>query len=211
MSEWDFHKWMASDHPRRQNLINAVEKHRGRTLSEDEKKAFVIISEKGRPQVYATQAWLDKLQILSHRIVRNLASQAEYPLFWIYLFGVLFELYERENIHRDKYEMIPWVKQFLTTLDALRNCFTESERSFVRFMRHNHVHILVDYPWPKISKKGDKVVIKDAYDPEAIMNSKRIIESYHNDQSTAAIDFARRALPTIDELPASFLKTMGDP
>ena len=204
MSDPSFKEWL-QEYPKRKELVEHLRENKGGPLSPEFKAYLVNSSRRNAQQFMATQNWLERVRGLCHRILTEVAPDAEYVLFWIHLHGVIHELYEKENRSRDLTMLIPWRRPFVEALDALRGCFTEKELSFIRFMRHNHVHILVDYPWQRIqTEDGEVVAVHEAADPNAVANAKQILENYDSDQQDAATDFAERAISAVDKLHTAF-------
>lgn len=204
MPDKSFEEWLEED-PKRQDLVELLEENNDGALPPELKEYLVNNSRRNAQQIKATKKWLERIRGLCHLIRDGVAPNAEYALFWIYLYGVIHELYEKEDQTREVAMLIPWRRPFVEALDALRDCFDEDELSFIRFMRHNHVHILVDYPWQRIqTEDGEVVNIHEADNPDAVTNAKRILESYDNDQQAAATDFAEKAIHEVDALHEAF-------
>jgi hypothetical protein len=204
MSDQSFEEWV-EEYPKRKELVEVLRENNGGPLSPEFKEYLVNNSDRHAQQFEATKNWLERIRGLCYRIQDEVAANAEYALFWIYLHGVVHELYKKEDQTREVATLIPWRKPFIEALDALRDCFNEDELSFIRFMRHNHVHILVDYPWQKIqTEDGEVVNIQEAHDPDAVANAKRILKDYNNDQHAAATDFAEKAVDEVEAVHDAF-------
>jgi hypothetical protein len=203
MADPSYEDWL-DEHPDNRDLVQAIEKNTGPLTSEF--KAYLINQSRRTVQQFmATRDWLERLRRLCHRIAAGVASDSEYVLFWIYLHGVVHELYEKEDASREATMMIPWRRPFVEALDVLRVCFDEAELSFIRFMRHNHVHVLVDYPWQRLKAKDGVVTsIREAVNPEALANAERILSRYDGDQQAAARDFMAKAIRAVDRVNDAF-------
>ena len=204
MADPSFEEWL-HEYPKRRELAEIFEQNNGGPLPPEFKAYLVNSSRRNAQQFRATRDWLDRSGHLCRRILSGESPNAEYVLFWIYLHGLTEELFEREDRHRGTTMLIPWRRPVVEAIDALRACFNEAELSFIRFMRHNHVHIFVDYPWKQMKTKEGKIMrVREAADPAAVANAEAILRRYGNNQQDAGADFVKKAIRAIDALDKAF-------
>lgn len=204
MKESNFKKCF-KENPQYHDIVNLIRKKCGGTLSTEVKNYLMDSLKRNNQQFLATKNWIHRTQTLSHKILKGQAPNAEFVLWWIYIYGLIFELYEKEEKTRDITMLMPWRRPFLEALDNLHESLTKSERSYVRFMRHNHVHILVDYPWQRIKVKQGKIrKVFKAHDPEAIENAKQILSNYNDNQNEVALNFIKNIIDEIDSVANTF-------
>ena len=204
MTDPSYEEWL-DEFPKRRELVKVLEQNNGGSLPQQFKEYLVNSSRRNAQQFFAIQNWIERSRGLCHRILAGVAPEAEYPMFWIHLHGLTEEVYQREDQNRATTMLIPWRRPFVESLDALRACFDNSELAFIRFMRHNRVHVYVDYPCKRMkSKDGKFVSVREASDPNAVANAELLLVRYENDQRAAAIDFVRKAIRAVDTVHDAF-------
>ena len=190
MPDLSFEEWLSAS-PDNRELAAAVEEKQGKPLA-PEMKAYLVNSQRRHIQhVQATEQWLIRAAYLAEAVVGGKASFAEYALFWIYLYGVVFDLREREADGKElKLRFFPVWKPYNDALDLLSEVFAADERTVIPFMRHNHAHVLVDYPWHRVKVKDGVVTKVDAGpSPETMDAVDRVLERFGGDQQAMARAF----------------------
>lgn len=206
MSRSIFEKWI-QENPHYDEIVDLFTKKYDGTIPEEVQIYIMDSLQRNNQQYFATRRWIIRTRDLSHRILKDMSPNAEIVLWWIHLYGIIFELYTREDKRRGVLSLIPREEHYLNALDELFNSLTESERSFVRFMRHNHVHLFIDYPWQTVKMKDGMIKeVIEAHDSEAIQNVERILSKYDDNQKNAAIDFVKKTINAIDSFTDAYLE-----
>ena len=137
--------------------------------------------------------WIGKAKLTTDRIISETNDESELPLFWVFIHEIVFAFYESENQFRDINEIVDFKLPIMESLDKIRNSLTKEDLTFIKYMRHSHVHIFLDYIWSTAKIKDDTIIsIKGPYDSEAIAIANSILEKYDNNQILATIDFAKK-------------------
>ncbi len=173
--------------PKFKDSIRAAEAKHGTPLPEPIQHLLVDIAVKSTLNVQTRVEWITRLKSISNSIIASNAHSAEYPLFWIYLYGVVIEFYDYLDEHRYFYEKVRFLTPIIQSVDAMRTKLSEEDISFIRYMRHSHVHISLDYIWHKAKMKDGKLsAVQPPYDPDAIDISQKIIAQHGGDQQAVA-------------------------
>lgn len=187
--------------PQFKDSIRAAEAKHGTPLPEPIQHLLVDIAVKSTLDVQTRVEWINRLKSISNSIIASNAHSAEYPLFWIYLYGVVVEFYDDLIANRKFYDKASFLKPIIQSADSINEIFSEEDISFIRFTRHSHVHISLDYIWHHVKiKDGSISEVRPPYDPEAIDISIRIIGEHNGNQQLVALTFAKKIIADLEQL-----------
>lgn len=187
--------------PNHRHIIELLEAKHGSPLPEEIQQYILDAATSSVVRVQQTMAWVQRTFLIIQNILSGTAHEAEYPLFWIYLYGIVNEFYEHESKHREINEQLDFKKTILDSLDSLLAKLDEDDLSFITYMRHHHVHMHLDYVWHKARVEDGRVVeVKPPYDPDARDIADRIIAEHSGDQQKVARTYAKRITSEISTL-----------
>jgi hypothetical protein len=131
--------------PFEKKIIEILEQKYGHPLADDFKE--YLIDNAGNAQLRVDQrvSWVNSAISITQNIIKGVATTAEYPLFWIRLWGIVRELAPYLQNTREIGDFLKWVKPQLEAVDELMAMLTADDLILVDFMRHNHSHMHVDY------------------------------------------------------------------
>ncbi len=136
----------------------------------------------------------------TERVVSEDAQAAEYPLFWIRLYGLLNELYIAIQSQRKIWEA-SFMKPIAEAMDLLHDLLTEKELIFVMFFRHSHVHIQVDAWRHSLGRRKDGTFsLSPPRLPVGLTIAREILAENDWDQQKTARRFAEKILPAMQHL-----------
>lgn len=199
MSEITFDNYRIDPHGK--ELVKALEDKWGTPLPEFIEKLVLDTGTKAEWRVQNAKRWISFLDSLVKNIINAETNAEHYPLFWIYLFGVISEYYEDQMRIKEIKEKISFMKPILESLDLIRGRFNENELIFIKFMRDSHVHIHLDSLWIRpVMKNGELISIKPPSSPTAREIADSILDEHGNNQESIASDYAERITDDIGKL-----------
>ncbi len=189
------------NNPKLRKFVQAAEAKHGTPLPEPIQRLMVDLAIKSTMNVQSRVDWIRRLESISKRVIESTAHESEYPLFWIYLYGVAIEFYSHLQENRELDESVDFLKPIYNSMDLLIEALSTEDISFIKYMRHSHVHISLDYIWHQAKMKdGELSAVKPLYDPDAIEISQRIIEKHGGDQQAVALDYALKIINDLRNL-----------
>ena len=199
MPEITFDDYRSDPHGKK--MVKALEDKWGTPLPEFIEKLVLDTGTKAEWRVQNAKRWISKLESLVKNIINAEANAEHYPLFWIYLFGVISEYYEFQMEFKEIKKKISFMKPILESLDLIRGKFNENELKFIKFMRDSHVHIHLDSLWIRpVMKNGKLINIKPPSNPTAREIADSILYEHGNNQESIARDYAERIIDDIEIL-----------
>ena len=182
-------------------IIQAAEELHGSPLPKDIQLLMLDIAIQSSINVQNTLKWIISLESISNSIISSTAHRSDYPLFWIYLYGIVIEFHSHLIERRELYEKVDFLKPVLDSAEMILATLATDNISFIKFMRHSHVHISLDYIWHQAKMKdGELSEVKPPYDSDAIEISQRIIEEHGGDQQAVALTFASKIINDVSNL-----------
>ncbi len=182
-------------------IIQAAEELHGSPLPKDIQLLMLDIAIQSSINVQNTLKWITSLESISNSIISSTAHRSDYPLFWIYLYGIVIEFHSHLIERRELYEKVDFLKPVLDSAEMILATLATDNISFIKFMRHSHVHISLDYIWHQAKMKdGELSEVKPPYDSDAIEISQRIIEEHGGDQQAVALTFASKIINDVSNL-----------
>ena len=182
-------------------IVRIFEERMGGQLN-DETKAWLVDSTQGSVvRVRQKQSWTRTTATIARNIVSGTAHPAEFPLFWIRLYSIVFELYPSLDRHREVIEAVPSEAPELEAIDAMMADLTEDDRAFIRFMRTSHAHMYVDYVRhsAKKTEQGDYVVRMPS-DRRVEELARRVIAWHGDSQQRVAVSYAEKLVNHLERL-----------
>lgn len=184
-----------------QPLIKQLREKYGDDIPEEIKTLTLEIGARSVERTEQTVRWVNLMLDLTKSILSEKVSATYHPLFWIYLHGILTEMIFDFN----GYKAIGGIPNFLSpiykTLLAIKSVFTKEELKFIKFMRHSHVHLHLDYYWSSTKvDNGEIVKIKTPEEFDARDNAANIIAKYGGQQILVAVNFSERIIGYIEKL-----------
>lgn len=197
--------------PNHRRLVESLEANWGIPLPDFIKKIVVDTGTKAVWKIENAKRWISKLNSLVTNIVNDESNAEHFPLFWIYLSGVINEYYHDQIEFREIMDKISFMVPILESLDLIKGQFTEEERNFIKFMRDSHVHMHLDSLWYRpVMKNGKLIDIKPPKNPTARKNAENIVEEYGGDQESVAGEFAGRIIEDIGKLNTAVIAAAED-
>ncbi len=179
--------------PMHRPLIALAEKKHGSPLPQKIKNLMVESTNRSIERVSQTERWANLLHSSTSRIVKGSANEAEYPLFWIYLYGALFEMSFEFEQQQKKFGIPTFLRPVQKLVTAICSSFSGNEFAFIKFMRHNHVHLHLDYYYSKVELEGRQIVkIKTPLQADAPGIAENIITAHQGKQNLVATEYANR-------------------
>lgn len=199
MSEITFDDYRNDPHGRK--IVEALEAKWGTSIPEFIKKLLLDSGTKAEWRVQNAKRWISKLDSLVKNLINSETNAEHFPLFWIYLFGVINEYYEDQMEYREIKDKISFMKPILESLDLMQSRFTKDDLKFIKFMRDSHVHIHLDSLWYRpVMKNGELIDIKPPRNPTARGIAENIVKAHGKDQESVARDYAKRIIDDIEKL-----------
>jgi len=187
-------------------LIKALEAQWGTPLPEFIKKLVLDTGTKAEWKVQNAKRWISELDSLVKSMINGKTRAEHFPLFWIYLSGVIIEYYKDKMVDREIQDKISILKPIIDSLDLIHSRFTEEELKFIKFMRDSHVHIHLDSLWYRpVKSNGALIDIQPPTNPTAREIAEIIVEMHGNDQELVARDYAERISDDIEKLKEAVL------
>ena len=187
--------------PNGKRLVKALEAKWGTPLPEFIEKLVLDTGTKAEWRVQNAKRWISKLDSLVKNIINAETNAEHYPLFWIYLFGVISEYYEDQMEFKEIKEKISFMKPIIESLDLIRSRFNENELIFIKFVRDSHVHIHLDSLWIRpVMRNGELINIKPPSNPTAREIADSILDGHGNNLESIALDYAERIISDIEKL-----------
>jgi len=178
-----------------------LEKQYGPDIPEDIVEYVIELGIKSSYKVQNIIAWVDKTNNLIRSILANSRAESDYPLFWISIHEIIFTFYDAENEQRKINELVSFKVPILQSLDKIKSSLTDDDLIFIKYMRHSHAHLFLDYLWYSVKvKNGNIIEVKKPHDPKAIDVANRIIEENNNDQKLIAYKYAKKISEGVNEL-----------
>lgn len=182
-------------------VFENLEKQYGSDIPEDLVEYVIELGIKSNHKVQNIIAWVDKTNSLIQSILSNARVESDYPLFWISIHEIIFALYDAENEQCKINELVGFKVPILQSLDKIKHSLTNDDLIFVKYMRHSHAHIFLDYLWHSVKvKDGNIIKVKKPYDPNTIDVANRITEENNNDQKLIAYKYAMKISEGVSEL-----------
>lgn len=186
--------------PNQKRLVQLAEAKYGTPLPENIQNLIIEGYYRSSERVSDIDRWVKILQSTTSNIVNEIAEDTEYPLFWIYLYGVVYEIEQDFEDHKTQVGLPGFLQAIYDNLKSILECFDTEELGFIKFMRNKHVHVFLDYYWSRVKQKDGMIVsIKTPGEADAPEIAQRIIEGYGT-QNEVAKSFAERILMILDEL-----------
>lgn len=188
------------------SLIEILEKEYGIPLSDDIKIYFMDSAASSQSRVNQRVLWVKTASTITQNIVNGVATLAEYPLFWIRLWGIIREL--APYLQRNR-ELIKNIKLFIPQLEAideLMAALSNDDLILIDFMRHNHSHMHIDYVnYQAQAKKNGSLKITPPTNPNAIEIVKNIFNNNYGDQKRVAFNIANKIIKPLESLKAAII------
>jgi len=182
-------------------IFDILEIQYGAYIPKDIVEYVIELGVKSSHKIQNIIAWLDKTRSIILSILSKSASDADYPLFWISIHEIIFAFYEAESEKRKINELLSYKVPIIKSLDKIKSILTDDDLIFIKYMRHNHSHIFLDYIWHSVQvKDGNIIKVKKPIDPKAIDVANKIIEENNNDQKLIAFKYAEKLSVGINEL-----------
>lgn len=196
--------------PTQHKLIKQIEKKFGSPLPKDIQNLFLDIAVQSDIDIQTRVDWMKRLTSISERIIDQSAHPSEYPLFWIYLYGIVIEFFDYINRTRAMSEQINFMIPIISSIDELCNRLDEEDIKFIRYMRHSHVHISIGYIWHQAKLKDGKLsAVKAPFDPDAIDISQRILKSFGWNQQEVARHYSKIIFNDLQILTAAAIEAIS--
>lgn len=172
-------------------VIDTFIQNFGSPLSDDVKNFLVDFAGNGELRRGQKKEWIDALHRLTEAICLGSAHHAEFPLFWIKLYGAIADMTEKQIVVPTSSPLARFVQEEHSALAALKDTLSLEERMVVCFIRHNQCHPQPGYVHHRmsISKKGTPVVLKPD-EPKAFEVVRRMLSQTDWSQEALAKQFA---------------------
>ena len=195
--------------PSQKLIIESLEEKYGSPIPPDIQQLVLEINTKAVERTNQRMRWTRLIYSLTNKIAAGNANDSDFPLFWIYLFGLLTEMISDFDLYL-KIGIIPdFLKPIYITLCNIKELFNDNEIRFIKYMRHNHVHLHLDYYWSKTKiQDGVIVQVKTPIEIDARDNADRIIKEHKNSQKQVAYDYAQLINSNINLLFIQVTETM---
>jgi hypothetical protein len=205
--KYDFTFEDLENDPFQKKLIEIIERKYGRPLS-DEIKSF-LIDNAGNAQLRVDQrvSWVKTTLAITHNIIDGVASTAEYPLFWIRLWGIVREFEPYLQNTREIGELSKWIRTQLEAMDKLMATLSNDDLILIDFMRHNHSHMHVDYVnYHAKAKNNGTLKIIPPKNSNAVDLVNKILSVYSGDQIKVACIYANKIIEPLKMLAKAVIK-----
>lgn len=187
--------------PFQRGIIEILQQYYGTPLADDLKNLLVDYAGNAQLRVNQKVAWIQSAALMTRRIVEDTAHEAEYPLFWVRLYSIVREYYPKVRQRQELYHVLDFLRPELQALEDLVSRLSDDDLCFIEFMRHNHVHMHVDYVrYQAVRKKDDSLRIAPPKNPDAVGLARRILDANDWNQQKTACDFAKRIVNDINRL-----------
>ena len=187
--------------PKLKKLVQVAEAKHGTPLPEPIKVLMVDLAIKSSMDVQTRVNWIVRLLAISESVIDSTAHESEYPLFWIYLYGVVVEYHSHLQERRELDERVEFMKPILNSMDSILAILSTDDITLIKFMRHSHVHMSLDYIWHHAKMKDGKLSeVKPPFDPNAIDVSNRIINDHGGNQQMVAQTYAKMIIEGLSNL-----------
>ncbi|MFA4907309.1 MAG: hypothetical protein WC602_03495 [archaeon] len=179
--------------PSQKFYIELAEQKYGTPLPYEIQQIMLEINTKVVEQSEQRLRWTRLIYNITNKIISGKAVESDFPLFWIYLYGLLTEMLSDFDLYLRIGKIPDFIEPIYITASYIKSFFSDDEIRFIKFMRHNHVHLHLDYYWSKTTiQNGFIVKVKTPTEIDARDNAERIIKEHNNCQNQVAYDFARR-------------------
>jgi hypothetical protein len=172
-------------------LIEHMEAKLGSPLQDETKMYLVDSIGNIDVRVNQVQSWIESTASLTKAIVTEAAHAAEYPLFWIKLYSLVYDYYPRIDRGRDLY-LKSFMKDYVLTFDTFVASFTEDDLGVLTYFRNHHVHINVDSVRLQSKFDGQNVKFRVPKNWESEKLAKERLGIHDWNQATVARELAER-------------------
>jgi len=179
------------DDPFMRKVIRLHEDAYGSPLSSEHKSFIVDDALATQRNGLQERDWTRLAAELAEHIAEGAAHWAEYPLFWLKLYGVVFEYWPRLEKQREILEVVDFYAPVIAAFDSLMAKLTAEDLSFVAFMRHSHAHLYVGYVRhkAKLASRG-RLDVTPPTNPDAEPLARMRIAEHSGSQEAAAESLA---------------------
>lgn len=193
--------------PFHKKIIDIFERKYGHPLADDIKNFIMDNAGSGQLRVDQRVSWVNTALAITQNIIDGVATTAEYPLFWIRLWGIVREFAPYLQNTREIGELIKQIKPQLEAMDELIATLSGDDLILIDFMRHNHSHMHVDYVIHHAQvKKNGSLKITPPKDQNAVDLAKKIFAIYNGDQKKVASIYAIKIIEPLKKLVSAVRK-----
>ncbi len=187
--------------PFQREVIRLLEDRFGSPLSEDMQRFIVDLATGVQRDDRNELNWVRQALDAAQHIVDDSAHPAEFPVFWLRLWSVVFEYYPRLDRRRDLIETVDFYAPVLRALESVVEALSDDEQAVLRFMRHSHAHLYVGYVrYGSKKDPGEGFKVVPPSDPEAETLALDMIAAHDGNQSALAATYARKVVSQLGEL-----------
>jgi hypothetical protein len=187
--------------PFQKEVIRFFEQRFGTPLPDDIRQFIVDLALGVQRDDRNELDWVRQALDAAEHIVADTAHPAEYPVFWLRLWSIVFEYHPRLESRRELVDAVDFYAPVLRALESLVDALSADERAVLRFMRHSHAHLYVGYVrYRSKTEPQQGFTVVPPSDPEAESLALDMIAAHDGSQSALAATYARKVVSYLREL-----------